>query len=965
MAGHFIDLHNVIDKFSLYLFAISESFLKPHILNDVIMIPGFNLFRNDRLGKDCGGVALYVRSDFRAKVIETSPSHYSGNPEFMFVEIRADQMPALLVAVVYRAPRLRLPIDFWAVLGRLTPFYSCVAVMGDLNINLISKSTPESRHLIYQSEHLDMRIVPFAPTHHTSNSHTWIDHILVSRHIEILSSSQKSTSISAHDLIMVDLDIPSPKMVPKSFEFRDIANLDRASFLRVLSSSYDWNDFLLSDSIDYKIKFFNKSILNSLNKFAPIQKVLVRKRAAPWLTEQIRSLMRLRDRARDRSRRSSELFYRKEFVFLRNQVTKLLAFERSAYYLKLFDSTKDLKKTWRNVRSLGIGGSGKSSLEKGRRVDIDDLSSFFGSWGKSCLPASFQIAPANSLDVPGSVDGGSAGDVSTPCYNLNRTVFCNVAGDSNRTKVFNIPQILAKDLRKFIGYSKSSSVGPDGISRRIVEISLPFTMNFILHMFNFSIQHRIYPSEWKDSFIRPIPKIANPKTCSDYRPIALTCFLSKLLEKIVSVHMINFLETNKRLNVFQSSFRRFMSAETALLKIRDDKLWAADRGMVTSMVLFDFTKAFDTIEHHLLIDKLEGLGFSVSCCEWIRSYLTGRRQRVLGSEGEFSDWVEMSRGVPQGTVFGPLFFICFAGDLPNCLSFSKHMQFADDFLIYLHCCREDLPRAISQINHDILKICNWSSTNYLSLNPSKSKSIIFGSPHIIKSLDLDVLPKIVVGGLQLAYSPFVKNLGVWLENDLSMVKHSNFIAGKIHGILRQLRSSQNCLPVRLRIDLVRSLIFPHINYCSLLFINCPLYIDAGLKRLTNRCLRFIFNLKGAVSITPRYVKIGWLLPNYQRLLFLGKMTYNLLSRGAPHYLSCLLEFKSNIIKRPSRSSSHDLFVPRSKTDFGQSTFQSASAVFWNSLPENIRKSDSITIFSDRLAKYLLNKQSEEIYSLYH
>lgn len=155
--------------------------------------------------------------------------------------------------------------------------------------------------------------------------------------------------------------------------------------------------------------------------------------------------------------------------------------------------------------------------------------------------------------------------------------------------------------------------------------------------------------------------------------------------------------------------------------------------------------------------------------------------------------------------------------------------------------------------------------------------------------------------------------------------------------------------MRLRIDLVRALILPHINYCSLLFINCPLYIDSGLKRLTNRCIRFIFNVRGAVSITPRYVTLDWLLPNYQRLLFLGKMTYNLLSRGTPQYLSSVLEFKCNLIKRPSRSFSLDLFVPRSKTDFGQSTLQITSAVFWNSIPEIIRKSDCIAIFSDRIS----------------
>lgn len=116
--GHITDLRLISDKFNLDIFGISESFLKPHILNRLIDIPGFEVVRNDRLGKECGGVALYVREDLKSRVIDSSPALFSGNPEFLIVEVKGDGMPALLVCVMYRAPRLRLPIDFWTALGR-------------------------------------------------------------------------------------------------------------------------------------------------------------------------------------------------------------------------------------------------------------------------------------------------------------------------------------------------------------------------------------------------------------------------------------------------------------------------------------------------------------------------------------------------------------------------------------------------------------------------------------------------------------------------------------------------------------------------------------------------------------------------------------------------------------------------------------------------------------------------------
>lgn len=268
------------------------------------------------------------------------------------------------------------------------------------------------------------------------------------------------------------------------------------------------------------------------------------------------------------------------------------------------------------------------------------------------------------------------------------------------------------------------------------------------------------------------------------------------------------------------------------------------------------------------------------------------------------------------------------------------------------------------INKDVVNIRNWSSANCLCLNPSKSKSIIFGSPGLVRSLDRDILPRVQVGDVELTYSLSVKNLGVWMEHDLSWNKQIASIAGRIHGTLRQLRASRSCLPHHLRIGLIRALIFPHIDYCSLLLLGCPLHIDVRLKRLLNLCIRFIFGLRGNVSITPRYADLRWLLPNYRRSYFLGKLTYSLLCNKSPHYLSDHFTFKCDISNRPTRRSALDLVVPAAKTDFGKNSFLSEAPLFWNSLPEDIRKAESIHTFSKRLAEFLISKEIIDIRSQY-
>lgn len=867
------------------------------------------------------------------------------------MEVKVNQGPALLVGVIYRAPRLSYPSNLWASLRRFLPFYSNIIIMGDLNINLLNSSASESRRLIQEAQQLDLLIVPFSPTHHAPSSDSWIDHILISKHNKIKSTSQSFTAVSAHELLIVDLLLPNPKITPRSFEFRNFSEIDRATFLNDLSN-YNWQAFYSSDSIDFKLEFFNNALLGTLDSHAPIRRIQAKRPASPWLNDHIRSLMKQRDCLRDKFRRSNDPFFKQEFIHFRNLVKKTLSSSRSAYFSALFRTCSDPKKTWNNVRSLGVG---KAKVERKKlAVDINDLNAFFGQWGQSHLSncpdadmANGQIKPrdllTSSSDVP--FNRGFGGGYSSPVS-------------------FDIPQIQFGVLKKYIGLSKSSSAGPDGITRRIIDLSFPISASLILHIFNYSIENEIYPTAWKDALICPIPKTQNPSSCNDYRPIALTSFLSKLLEKIVAVHAINFLESNNKFHPLQSSFRRFRSTQTALLRIHDDILWAAEGRMCTLMVLLDYSKAFDTVEHTLLLSKLRSQGFSGSCCNWIRSYLSGRRQRVVDGHGGRSGWVEMSRGVPQGTIFGPLFFICFTGDLPEALSHSKCMLFADDVQIYIHCKKEDLPSTISLINLDIQSISNWSAANHLFLNPSKTKAIIFASASLGKSIDLKSIQCVRVGDTDLEYSSSVKNLGVWLESDLSWVKHTNILAGRVYATLRQLRAAGSCLPLNLRIDLIRSLIFPHLDYCSLLLLGCPSYIDTRLRRLINLCIRFIFNLRGEVSISPLYIRLNWLLPVNRRLFFLGKLIYNLLQRKSPRYLSDQLVLKNQSSNRSSRRSSYDLVVPLARTDFGLYSFLASASNFWNSLPEGLRCSKSIFLFSKNLKDYLLERQRQEILSEY-
>lgn len=310
------------------------------------------------------------------------------------------------------------------------------------------------------------------------------------------------------------------------------------------------------------------------------------------------------------------------------------------------------------------------------------------------------------------------------------------------------------------------------------------------------------------------------------------------------------------------------------------------------------------------------------------------------------------------------FFMCFTGDLTDSLKHSKFAMFADDVQIFAHCPLADLPRTVAGLNDDAQSIVDWANKNYMYLNPSKTQSMILGSPKSVKSLDLSSVPKICVQNKEIDYSLVLKNLGVWLSHDLSWSRHIVHIRERVFCSLHQLRSARRCLTLEMRKSLTKALISPHLDYCSLLLTGSPDGIDSHLKKLMNCAIRFIFDIRGVASISLYYIELDWLTPFYQRQFFLGKLIYYLLNHHPSHYLAGRFRFISESFERPRRGSALDLFVNFAKTNLGACTFAVSGAKMWNSIPDEIRRSSSIRLFEARLKTFLLQKQREIIQTSY-
>ena len=496
------------------------------------------------------------------------------------------------------------------------------------------------------------------------------------------------------------------------------------------------------------------------------------------------------------------------------------------------------------------------------------------------------------------------------------------------------------------------------ISARILKDAKPAILTPLTQLVNISFETSTFPQKMKTAIVKPIFK--NKGTEEDpqyYRPLSILSVISKIFERAATDQIVLYLETLNLLFQNQHAYRKNHSTATSLTQLSEHIHTEMEKGNLVGIASLDLSKAFDTIDHNILLRKLDDLHFNKEVMTWIKSYLTNRNQRT-----KFTNYISeeeiVQAGVPQGSILGPILFILFTHDfqqelnLPNIhiTAYADDTQLVASGKTYMEI-KEKLEKAI-------LEAANWYTKNSLCINAGKSEILVIGTQRKLnkegKLPNLQVQEGNEVKELKVQEN--IKILGVYIDKNLNWSKQVDNVKRKAYLATKNMLRVKDILSTEARRKLYDSMITPHFNYCDIVWSGCTKQKANELQRIQNIAAKAIVNRKETTS--NQALKELKLLPlQHKREIHTAVMVYKTLEGRAPipqiHDIrNCLPQHTYS-----TRATTQNTFIYKkhkhSKNE--NSTIYKATRI-WNKIPINIRNQDTQVKFKNTLQAYITQQQ---------
>ena len=934
-----VNLLRILSK-PLTAIAITETWLT--VSNqDAFFLPGYNFVSQPRKDKTGGGVGIYINCDFVYK-LRSDLCRLCTFIECIFIELpQKAKCNSTIIGCIYRPPNTDISLfnsEIVKILKIIDSENNKICLLaGDYNLDLMKCDSHEPT-AEFLNNILSYSFYPSIkyPTRIMDTSATLIDNIFLNASNYNVSSAIVYSDISDHLPIILHLEINIAK-IPYHNEIkkRAFTNEGLAKFNEELTNVENWYDtfhYCFSDENNTSIAYqsFTNQYKSIFDKHFPINTVKTPHRLAPrhpWMTKGlIRSCIK-KSTLYKKYKKTGTALNKQRFLVYRKTLNRLLNVAEKSHYFELFKSASgNLRKTWRLINSL-IGGtifenSPESFIVDGNIITnkseiADNFNKYFVDIG-SRLAASIQPVSAH---------------------------FSDYLKESYKDSFMLYPTDPAEIIRIVLNFENKSSAGYDEIPVKIMKTSIHAIAHPMSALINKSMHTGVFPDALKIARVCPIFKSGDKCDFLNYRPISILPSFSKIYEKVVFNRLLAYLDSKHILCDSQYGFRRNRSTYMSLIDLYDRISLAIDKREFSIGVFIDLSKAFDTLDHGILLRKLEHYGIRGVALHWFNSYLSNRKQCVT-LNGATSSIQNIIYGVPQGSILGPLLFILYINDIVNCSDLLSFILFADDTTLVFSC--KDLLQLNQIINEELAKVSDWLKANKLSLNNKKTNFILFGNKHTRSDTKFNIM----IDGYAIEQVDTAKFLGVFIDAKLTWKKHIDYIALKISRGLAVMGRLRNTLPRNALLMLYYTMIYPYLTYCNLIWGSASPTVLRRLVCLQKRALRLITHSTFRSSSNPLFVSLKLLklsdINIYQTAQFMFKVKHCLLP------VSCLRYVTVADSKRYYETRNvHFFSMVGFRTVIRENGISIRGPRVWDSLTKEIQESNSLFSFKRALLKHLV------------
>ena len=903
---------------------------------DLIYMPGYvghHFIRPNRRG---GGVSVFCLEKYKSRKINISVNTES-NIEKVFVEIsskKPSKTKPLIVGGIYVPPDNshtdKTINDFEALLNNNDLNSNRLILAGDFNIDLLkifeNNKCKDFCDTMFSNGLYQVITLPTRPPcdPNSSSSPTLIDHIWTSIH-----------SVYETGVIEVDLSdhLPNFMLFENIFneyvnhnhkiKFRDFSLINKEKFCKRIND-VSWLDILNIDmSIDINTERFINKIKSIYNEVFPVctKNISSKRLCNPWVTPAL--LVSIDEGHNMYKYYRNNLVTHEYYKSYRNKLTNLIRIAKSSFYKSKFDNCiGNISSTWKNINNL-LGKRKKSNIEKINHNDIEisDSGAISGAFNEYFSSIASKIVN----EIPNV-------DLSFKDF-LNNPV----------THSFYFKPTDKNEVATIISSFKNKNSDIESIPSKIYKIIVDFVSEPIAFLFNQSITSGEFPQCLKQARVVPIFKKDDPSNLENYRPISTLPFLSKVFEKLMTVRLFDYFDKFNILNSRQYGFQSGIGTIDALIDFSEYVYQKINGCDIVMSIFIDFSRAFDTINHEILLKKLEYYGVRGVAQSWLNSYLAYRTQYVSCNDHK-SNVSFIKEGVPQGSVLGPLLFIIYINDLVRVSDVLKFILYADDTTLLLS--DKNIDNLYEMANRELDKVCKWTCANKLLINKTKTKLMIISlrrhpTNNLLK-LSNEIIEKV----------EDFKFLGVWFDCHFNFKKHIEFISSRVSrntGILRHL----SFLPDHILMTLYYCLVYPDYTYGRLVWGTACLSSQLGLIRQDKKLIRVLSGSEWLAHTDPLYksYKIIKFIDIYKYLLavFMFKVM-NDKRNIYEKYRGNLMNFNHSYFTRHKSN----FKLPFYRLDFTQRSIFYNGPSLWNSFNNDVKLFRSVNIFKKNFKRILFD-----------